>query len=275
MMNESSQVSVIQSHNLKAAAMWSSGSRAYDDISRGIADGIEHCVLRLAPKPGERVLDVATGTGWASRRVAARGACVTGIDIADGLLEAARTLATEAHLEIDYRLCDAERLPFADEAFDAVISTFGVMFTPIQEAAVDQLVRVCRRGGRMAIAAWRPNSNAVALRQVLQPFMPAPSASPPPSPFNWGDTDWLHTTLGNDCDLGFEEGIAIQRLPDAESAWELYERGFGPVRALAQSLEETRRAELRRVFIDWANTFQSGLGITIPFQYHVTLGRRR
>jgi SAM-dependent methyltransferase len=275
-MHEPSQEkSVIQRHNVQAAAMWSTGGRAYDDISGGIADGIEHCVLRLAPTPGEHVLDVATGTGWTSRRVAARGARVTGIDIADGLLEAARALAAEAHLEIDYRLGDAENLPFADEAFDAVISTFGVMFTPMQEAAVAQLTRVCRRGGRIAIAAWLPDSNAVALRQVLQPFMPAPAASPPPSPFNWGDTDWLHTTLGDDFDLGFEEGIAIQRLPDAESAWAVYERGFGPVRALAQSVEETRRAELRHAFIDWASTFRSGLGIAMPYQYLVTLGRRK
>jgi SAM-dependent methyltransferase len=274
-MNAPGQANGIRNHNLKAAAMWSAGGRAYDDISRGIADGIEHCVLRLAPTPGEHVLDVATGTGWTARRVAAHGSRVTGVDIADGLLEAARALAVEARLEIDYRLGDAEALPFADEAFDAVISTFGVMFTPMQEASVAQLTRVCRRGGRMAIAAWLPNSNAVELRKVLQPFMPPPPSSPPPSPFNWGDTEWLHMTLGNAFDLGFEEGIAIQRLPDAESAWEVYERGFGPVRALAHSLEETRRAELRRVFIDWANTFRSGLGIAIPFQYLVTLGTRR
>lgn len=274
-MNEPDQSNIIQHHNLKAAAMWSSGGRAYDDISRGIADGIEHCVLRLAPGPGEHVLDVATGTGWTSRRVAAHGARVTGIDIADGLLDAARALADEAHLAVDYRLGDAEALRFADEAFDAVISTFGVMFTPMQQAAVEQLTRVCRRGGRLAMAAWLPNSNAVELRKVLQPFMPAPPASPPPSPFNWGDTEWLQTTLGNDFDLGFEEGIAVQRLPDAESVWTVYERGFGPVRALAQSLEETQRAELRHVFIDWANMFQRGLGIAIPFQYLVTLGRRK
>lgn len=274
-MNEPHQANIIQPHNLKAAAMWSAGGRAYDDISRGIADGIEHCVLRLAPKPGEHVLDVATGTGWTARRIAAHGTCVTGIDIADGLLDAARTLADEAHLAIDYRLSDAEALPFADETFDAVISTFGVMFTPMQEAAVEQLTRVCRRGGRLALAAWLPNSNAVELRKVLQPFMPAPPASLLPSPFNWGATDWLHATLSHDFDLGFEEGIAVQRLPDGESAWAVYERGFGPVKILAQGLEEAQRAELRRLFIEWANSFQSGLGVAIPFQYLITLGRHK
>jgi SAM-dependent methyltransferase len=79
----------IQPHNIKAAATWNAGGRHYDRISQTIADSIEHCVSRLAPRPGERVLDVATGTGWTARRVAARGAAVTGVDIGADLIEAA------------------------------------------------------------------------------------------------------------------------------------------------------------------------------------------
>jgi ubiquinone/menaquinone biosynthesis C-methylase UbiE len=156
----------VRDHNLKAAVMWGSGGRAYDEISRSVAGAIEHCVTRLNPVRGERVVDVATGTGFTSRVVARCGADVVGVDIAEGMLAAAREIATEQNLAIDYRLGDAEALPFGDGAFDAVISTFGVMFAPDQRRAAAELARVCRRGGCVAIAAWTPDSHAVSLRKV-------------------------------------------------------------------------------------------------------------
>src|SRR5690349_12103302 len=104
----------IREHNKKAAAMWGSGGRAYDAVNRSVADAIEHCVLRLNPVRGERVADVATGTGWTSRAVASRGVEVVGIDIAEGMLSAAREIAREQALAIDYQLGDAEALPFSD-----------------------------------------------------------------------------------------------------------------------------------------------------------------
>ena len=137
----------IREHNKKAAAMWGSGGRAYDAISRSIADATEHCVIRLNPSPGEDVADVATGTGWTSRAVARRGAKVVGIDIAEGMLSAAREIAHEQSLTIDYQLGDAEALPFPDAAFDGVISTFGVMF---------------RRARREQHRSWRGCASVVA-----------------------------------------------------------------------------------------------------------------
>src|SRR4249919_1091277 len=102
----------IQQHNERPSTVWSSGGSDYDEISRGIADAIEHCVLRLNPQPGERILDLSTGTGWTSRVVARRGAMVTGVDIATDLLEAARSRANAEGLPIDYRVGNAESLPF-------------------------------------------------------------------------------------------------------------------------------------------------------------------
>ena len=125
---------------------------------------------RLAPKPGQCILDVATGTGWASRRVAAFGAEVTGIDIAEGLLDAARELADEQNLDIDYKLADAEELPFPDDSFDGVISTFGVMFASDQEAAIREIARVCKPGARLAVAAWRPDGAVPEMIQCMAPF---------------------------------------------------------------------------------------------------------
>src|SRR6185436_19458350 len=92
----------IQPHNERPAAVWSAGGKDYDEISRGIADSIEHCVQRLKPLPGERVLDLSTGTGWTSRVVARRGATVIGVDIAGDLLDAARAKAQAEGLAINY-----------------------------------------------------------------------------------------------------------------------------------------------------------------------------
>ena len=121
---------------------------------------------RLAPSPGQRILDVATGTGWASRRVAAYGAEVIGIDIAERLLDAARELADEQNFAIDYKTADAEDLPFPDDSFDGVISTFGVMFASDQEAAIRELARVCKPGARLAVAAWRPEGTVPESNQM-------------------------------------------------------------------------------------------------------------
>ena len=90
----------IQQHNERPAAVWSAGGKEYDQISRGIADAIDHCVLRLNPQPGERILDLSTGTGWTSRAVARRGANVIGVDIASALLDAARARADAEGLPI-------------------------------------------------------------------------------------------------------------------------------------------------------------------------------
>ncbi len=114
MIRTQEMTAVIQPHNERPAKVWSAGGSNYNDISRGIADSIEHCVLRLNPRPGERILDLATGTGWTSRLVARRGAIVTGVDIATGLLEAAERQAAAEHLSIQYVHGDAEALPFDD-----------------------------------------------------------------------------------------------------------------------------------------------------------------
>ncbi len=112
---------VIEPHNQKPAAVWNCGGARYDDISRGIADSIEHCVQRLNPQPGDRVLDLATGTGWTSRAVARRGAKVTGVDLGADLIMAAGERAKAEGLDIEYQVGDAEKLPFPDGAFAAVI----------------------------------------------------------------------------------------------------------------------------------------------------------
>lgn len=277
MIGGSRENSAVLERNAKAADMWSSGGRAYDEVSRGISEGIRHSVMRLAPEEGERIIDIATGTGLTARHISRSGAKVSGVDIAHGLLEAARQLAEEEGLSIDWQLGDAEQLPFSDASFNAAASTFGVMFASNQDAAISELARVVRPGGRVAIAAWLPDSTAVALRKVVAPFMPAAPApaSPPLSPFNWGDPTWLQSALGEYFELGHEPGELTHRLGSAAEAWSVYEDGFGPIRVTSQALDAEGRSKLKSAFVDWVNGFSTDLGIALTYQYLVTIGTRK
>ena len=116
-------------HHQRATTMWGRGGKAYDEVSFAISDALAHAAQRLNARAGERILDVATtGTGWSARNVARGGAVVMGVDISPELLAAATGLSGHIRPRIEFRLGDAEQLPFDDAAFDGVISTFGVMF---------------------------------------------------------------------------------------------------------------------------------------------------
>lgn len=265
----------IRPHNITPAAIWNSGGQAYDRISETVADSIEHCLLRLDPQPGERVLDVATGTGWTARQVAARGAKVIGIDFGADLIEAAKAAAAAARLEIDFRVGDAEMLSFEDQTFDVVISTFGVMFVRDPEAAAAELARVCRKGGRIGLTTWPPDGTVVDLFKVMKPYMPPPPAPPPPSPFEWGNRDRVRELLGSTIDLRFETGTTVLRAPSSEAVWDLFVTGYGPTRALVANLDPERRESLKRDFINYYDGFKTELGVAWPRDYLLTIGVRK
>jgi SAM-dependent methyltransferase len=264
----------IEEHNLRPAAVWNSGGAAYDEISRSVADAIEHCVSRLAPQVGEKILDVATGTGWTARRIARYGAKVTGVDLGADLIAAAKRLAEEQELRLDFRVGDAERLPYSDGEFDAVVSTFGVMFATRPEQAAAELARVCRNGGRLAMATWLSDSSIFQMFMVMKPYLPAVS-SPPPSPFEWGRPERVRELLGRDFDLRFEQGKSQLHVSDGGAAWQMFEAGYGPTRSLAAGLDEQRRQQLERDFIAFHDRFRTELGVTMPRDYLVTIGVRR
>ncbi len=268
---------VVQAHNQKAQTVWNSPGGRYDDISRSIADAIEHAVERLRPKSGEKILDLATGTGWGSRVLAQRfpGVKITGADIADQMLDYARHTAASMKLDIDYKHADAEKLPFADGSFDAVVSTFGVMFVGKPEAAAAELARVIKPGGRLSLATWRHDGNLFHMFGVMKKHMPAPPQPPPPSPFAWGNIERLKELLSANFELGFEEGVNHFRYASGEQAWDLWVNHYGPAKTLAGNLDDAKRAEFRRDMIAWHETFKSPLGYDQPRQYVVTLGVRK
>ncbi len=263
----------VEQHNLKAQSVWNSPAGRYDEISRSIADAIEHAVERLQPRAGERILDLATGTGWGSRVIAQRfeGVQVTGADIADEMLEHARSRAALQRLDISYEHADAERLPYADGTFDAVISTFGVMFAGKPEAAAAELARVVKKGGRVVLSTWKDDSNVFNMFAVMRKFMPPP----PPSPFAWGKRERLTELLGESFTLGFESGTNRFRYGSGKQAYELWVNHYGPSKSLAASLDAERRAEFERDMIAWHETFASPLGYEQPRDYVITRAIRK
>jgi hypothetical protein len=104
--------------------------------------------------------------------------------------------------------------------------------------------------------------------------MGAPPVPPPPSPFAWGTREWISATFGHDFQIACEDGTVNQRFSSADEAWEVYTQGFGPVKALAASLDASRREELRNTLIKWLMQFQTDLGIAMPLDYLVTVGHR-
>ncbi|MGF6554240.1 ubiquinone/menaquinone biosynthesis C-methylase UbiE [Pseudomonas sp. S30_BP2TU TE3576] len=138
----------------------------------------------------ERVLDVAAGNGNATLAAARRGCQVTSTDYVAALLERGEERARAERLNVTFQVADAEALPFADASFDAVLSTFGVMFAPDQPKAAAELARVCRPGGRIGLANWTPEGFVGQMFKTLGQHLPPPAGANPPS--RWGTEAWLH-----------------------------------------------------------------------------------
>ncbi len=139
----------------------------------------------------EEVLDVAAGNGNVTLAAARRGCLVTSTDYVAALLERGQDRARAENLDVTFQVADAEALPFEDTSFDAVLSTFGVMFTPDQEKAAAELGRVCRPGGRIGLANWTPEGFVGQMFKILGQHLPPPAGAQPPS--NWGREDWLRS----------------------------------------------------------------------------------
>jgi SAM-dependent methyltransferase len=261
--------SAVLASNARAARTWGAGGHKYDEISRGIADAIEHAVDALDPQPGERILDIGTGTGWAARSLAARGAIVTGIDIGAEVIEAARALSTG----IDFRVGDAESLPFPDAHFDAVISTFGVMFVRDPQAAASEISRVLRPGGRASLANWAVGGSVQQMFEIIRAYKPT-EGDAGPSPFDWGKTDRVQALLGEHFDLEFEPGTSVFRHESGQSAWATFSSGFGPVVSLLDVLAEQEAAALEAEFVAFHEAHRGDRGIVMRRPYVITKARR-
>jgi len=263
--------STVLDHHQDAAKMWGAGGKGYDNVSFAICDALAHAAQRLNAKRGQSVLDVGTGTGWSARNVARTGAHVTAIDIAPGLIAAAKQLSGD--LPIEFQLGDAECLPFPDRHFDGIISTFGVIFAIDQTRAARELARVCRPGARLAISAWAPNGAVAEFFNVLAKYSNAPS--PASSLLSWGEPEHVATLLGNDFALNFEPVMSHAYHDDEDDIWDWYANGFGPMCTLIEELDSDGRAALKRDVDRYHSHYKTEAGLNVAREYLLILGRRR
>lgn len=256
---------------VRQSAAW--GAAPFERVAGSIADVRAEMVERLAPRPGERWLDVACGTGELARLVARTGAAAAGVDFAPELIETARRQAAEEGVEVAHEVGDAERLRFAGGAFDGVVSTFGVVFAPDHAAAAGELARVTRPGGRLGLANWRPDGSVGDFFRLLASFQP-----PPPGagrPVDWGLEEHVSDLLGGAFELEFDIASSPQTGASGEEIWELFSASFGPLKALHDSLEPERREELHRVCADFWEGYRTADGIFQPRAYLIVVGTRR
>ena len=176
----------------RARAVWSGAD--FLPIAKSFAPGAREFVDRLDLRKGELVLDVACGTGNLAIPAARGGARVTGIDIASNLIAQARLEARGLEEVIDFDVGDAEALPYADQQFDVSMSMFGVMFAYRPERAAAELLRVTRRGGRIAMANWTPDGFIARLLRAHTAIVPPPPGVP--SPLGWGEPEAIRARFG-------------------------------------------------------------------------------
>jgi SAM-dependent methyltransferase len=253
--------------------MWGNGE--YQNVTETIADVHDLLIERLDPQEGDAWLDLACGTGAVSELAAKRGASVTGIDLAPALIETAKERAEQQGLDIDYRVGDCENLDLEDGAFDIVSSTFGVMFAPDHQAAASELARVVKPGGRIGLATWTPEGGVGKMFAMMKPFQPPlpEGAGAPPA---WGTDEHVHELLGSAFDLSLERHVSHLQLASGEAYWEMFTASFGPAKTLAETLDDDRREEFHRAWVDFfESNYKSNGEIDHEREWLLVLGTRR
>jgi SAM-dependent methyltransferase len=204
--------------------MWTTGD--YSVIAHQMVPVSEALCQAIDPRPGQRVLDVACGSGNAALVAARRYCQVTGIDYVPALIERARERAAAERLDVQFETGDAQALPFADASFDVVLSVFGVMFAPDQERAARELLRVCRPGGRIGLACWMPEGWGGALIGAHLRYSPPPAGVPPA--VRWGTEVGLADLLGPTASISAERRTVFQYFRSVDHGVATFRETFGP-----------------------------------------------
>jgi ubiquinone/menaquinone biosynthesis C-methylase UbiE len=208
---------------------------------------------------GWRVLDVATGSGNAAIAAARRGCEVVGVDYVPALLERGRIRAAAEQLDVRFVEGDAEDLGFPDASFDAVVSIYGVMFAPDHRRAAAELARVCRPGGRIALASWTPDGFIGETFHVFSRYHPpAPGLQPP---VRWGDEAYLESLFGGvAASMASHRRTAVFRFRSAEENVDFFRTYYGPTLRAFESLEPSRRESFRNDLLALARRYDRNGG---------------
>ena len=229
--------------------------------------------------PGARVLDVAAGTGNASVPAAQRGARVTASDLTPELLAAGQRRPEAQGLGIGWVEADAEHLPFEDGSYDVVLSAIGVMFAPHHQLAADELVRVCRQGGTIAVLSWTPEGMIGDLFRTLKPFAPAPPPGAQPPPL-WGSEEHLKGLLGERVQLSTlrRDVLEVTAFPRAHDYAAHFKAYYGPtIAGRANAEKDGRERELDEALDALCDRWDRGTADSARFEmeYLVAVGTKR
>jgi len=251
---------------VKQNAAWASGDYSRIGVTLQITG--EQLAEAMDLPPNTEVLDVAAGNGNATLAFARRGCVVTSTDYVDALLSRGRARAEAEGLQIRSQIADAERLPFEEARFDAVVSTFGVMFAPNQAAAAGELVRVCRPGGKIGLANWTPDGFIGQLFKTLGRRVPPPAGLS--SPALWGSRPWLEQTFGASArSIAISERAFIFRYASANEFINVFRTYYGPVHKAFLSLDPSGQQALESDLQDLVARFNQGTDGTmrVPSEY--------
>ena len=219
----------------KQNAAWSSGDYAKVGTTLQIVG--ENLAEAMDLSTGASVLDVAAGNGNATLAFARRWNDVTSTDYVGALLERGRARAQAEALDVTFQIADAEALPFKDDAFDAVVSTFGVMFAPDQDKASSEMRRVCASGGRIGMANWTPASFIGQLFKTIGGYVAPPAGVR--SPALWGDESWLQENFGAHGDkVAAVTRQFVFRYHSPSHFVDLFRTYYGPVHKAFLALDE-------------------------------------
>jgi ubiquinone/menaquinone biosynthesis C-methylase UbiE len=217
---------------------WASGNYAVVGTTLQIVG--ESLCEALDLRSGSRVLDVAAGNGNATLAAARRYTDVTSTDYVPALLEQGEKRARAEGLPVHFQEADAENLPFEDGSFDAVLSTFGVMFAPDQARAAAELLRVTRPGGKIGLANWTPESFVGRLFQIVGRYVPPPSGLKPPT--RWGTEVGLSELFGKAVSIRSTNRQFVFRYRSSEQFIDVFRAYYGPIHRAFEALDAERRA---------------------------------
>lgn len=222
------------------------------------------------------MLDVACGSGNATIPAAKTGATTTGLDITPELIEAGKMNAAEAGVEIDWIEGDAQDLPFDDASFDVVVSVFGCMFAPDHRKTAAELARVLKPGGRLAVAAWRPEGNVGRMFGTIASHLPPPPEGFQPPPL-WGTDDHVREIFeGTGVELELEPTTVDFTADTPDEYLEEMERDLPPIVAARAGLEpEGKWDALRNDLLElYRDSNESDTGFSAPQEYLIIKGRK-
>lgn len=226
---------------------WEAGD--FSEVAKHIETVAEQFVERLDIKPGMKILDVACGSGNLAIVAAGKGADVTGLDLADNLVEAAKQRAEKLGLDVKFEQGDAEALPYDDNTFDVVMTMYGAMFAPRPDVVAQELIRVCKPGGRIAMANWTPAGFPGQMFKLGGKYVPPPNM---PAPVLWGVPDEVKARFGDKVsDLKMTPHMAEMTFEyGPEQVAEHFKTYFGPTVMALKAMGEEKHEDFTKDLVN-------------------------